>query len=354
MRTYFWDGFRVHQRAKRDAKLSIPPADWDGKDGRISFTEQSLENACNRDINEIHRRWKTLETKVLRDLETLVTSARGSANRYTEKLKEYKAKYGADAGPDPKMGHSFWTWVFIFICAAIEASLNTAAFRMLRDSPFNTWMIAISLSISIVFLAHFWGKLLKTKDRVTFETVSMIGIPIVAVLIAYFVGAARMNSAVIRGIEQSSIKLSFAIFIIVNLVAFLITVFTSYKHSPIYPKLQQPYNEFKRRRRQFHNRIESLQSLLTEAISQIKDKIMTAEFYRQEYQRMNQLVRAKLGINSPVYFSSNESWKINPEVPADLKKHINTDNPTEQYIKELEKNHKTIAEIRAILSKVEG
>ena len=354
MRTYYWDRFRVHQRAKRDARLGIPPAEWDGNNGNVSFTEQGLETACNSDINDIHQKWKKAENKILNELVTLVPSAKGSADRYTAKLKAYKEKYGKDAGPDPKVGHSFWTILFIFVCAAIEASLNAAAFRMLRDSAFNTWMIALSLSISIVFLAHHWGKLLKSRDKVLFENVSTIGIPIVVILIAYFVGMARMNSAIMREIDESSIKLSFAIFIIVNLVAFLITVFTSYKHSPIYPRLQQPFKQYKKRRRHYYDRIESLKSNLTEAISRIKDKIMLAEFYRQEYQRMNQLVRTELGTQSPVYFSDKKSWQIIADIPAELNKYITAPRPTEEYMEDLGKNNKAIVDLKQILGKVEG
>lgn len=354
MRTYFWDRFRVHRRAVQDAKLSIPPSDFDGKDGKMSFTEQGLLNACERDINNISREWKNAENKILNKLETSLPSVKGSTSRYSEKLKEYKKKYGADAGPDPKIKHSFWTILFILICAAIEISLNAAAFRMLRDSAFNTWMLAFSLSISIIFLAHHWGKLLKSRDKVMFDVISMIGIPILAVLIAYFVGAARMNSAISRGIDASSIKLSFAIFIIVNLVAFLITVFTSYKQSPIYPRLQQPYQAYKTRRRQFNNKLEALKTSLNEAISQIKDKIMSAEFYRQEYQRVNQLVRTKKGIESPKYFGTSESWRIHANIPAELDKYMKASNPTDDYIKDLETHNRTIVELKTALNKVEG
>jgi len=354
MRTYFWDRYRIHSRAKKDAKMNLPKVEYDGKEGRISFTEQSLENGCNRDINQLVKVWKDKENEVLRDMGTFSSSVKGSIKRYAEKLKDYKTKYGHDAGPDPKSGHSFWTWVFIILCLLIEASLNAAAFRMLRDSALNTWMIALSLSISITFLAHYWGKLLKSRDKVMFETISTIGIPIVAVIIAYFVGAARMNSAISRGIDSASIKVSFAIFIIVNLVAFLMTVYTSYKHSPIFPRLQQPYNEFKRRRRQYHNRIESLQKSLNETIAGIKDKIMVAEFYRQEYQRINQLVRAANGVESPKYFSNKESWKINATIPEELDKYMHVANPTQNYMKDLEASHKEITECRALFAKVEG
>ncbi len=354
MRTYFWDRYRIRSRAKKDAKLNIPPVEYDGKEGRISFTEQGLENGCNRDINQLVKVWKDNENEILRDMDTFSSSVKGCIKRYSEKLKEYKAKYGPDAGPDPKTGHSFWTWLFIILCLIIEASLNAAAFRMLRDSALNTWMIALSLSISITFLAHYWGKLVKSRDKVLFETISTIGIPIVAIVIAYFVGIARMNSAISRGIDPASIKVSFAIFIIVNLVAFLMTVYTSYKHSPIFPRLQQPYNEFKRRRRQFHNRIQSLQKSLNETISGINDKIMTAEFYRQEYQRNNQLVRTANGVDSPKHFSSNESWKVNAKIPEELKKYMYLTSPTQSYMKDLEASHKEMTECKASLGKVEG
>lgn len=352
MRVFSWDRMRVKKRAARDAILGIPPENYDGKEGRISFTEQELINAGSSDINLLVQKWKSKENVIMRDLDTLVPSMKGVINQYDTKLTEYQKKFGKEAGPDTKHHHTTGIWIFIFICFIIEASLNAAAFRMMRDSIFNTWIIALSISISMTFLADYWGRLLKNKDKELFEKIFTIAIPIIAIVIAYFIGSARTNAAISRGIDRSAVKLSFSLFMIINLLAFLITTITSYKSSPSYPKLQKLYLECRRRKHQFLDRIAELKSLFTDLVRDIKSKLYTGQFLQTEYQRVNQLIRVEKGIGVPSYFSTKDGSTFNAEIPAFVNLHFQQPNPVDAYIKDAESNNAIIPKGRALIASI--
>jgi hypothetical protein len=171
----------------------------------------------------------------------------------------------------------YWAYILLLFGIGIaEFPLNNQVFVSFRETPLLTLIMAGVLVITLPFLAHASGKILKQIKERNFYPIIFIVLVFTVVAISYFTALLRTNYLLELGVPQEQLQLDKWTFFTIGIILFLVgTVASFFAHDES--------NEFVQVFKKFHLEEKEFLSLQKE----VSDKRVTEkEYYDTERQNI--------------------------------------------------------------------
>jgi hypothetical protein len=346
MRRYITE-WKAKRAGKKDGRRGYPPPEFDGSNGRYSDFEKRLVAVAEGQISGVIGRWRSKEREILKELETLVPELRVSFQRFQEQLKLYRQRFGRDVAPEPPHRHGVALLILLFLLFLFEGAVNIYTFRFLREPGITTVFLGLALAFLIPLAGFRTGRVLKGRERAV-EWLLAIFLFVCAVLLIIIVARGRKIGIEARGLDPRVVEETFWIFLFMNAVFFGIALWDGYASGYTYPKLQKAYEELRRRKRQYEDRLARLNRALIEAIDETRRILSAAQSLSVAYREANRRARDIVPDDKiPEYFKRD--FRLPVQVPPEIEGYLREENPVNSY----EKKHKPVVEGRELIDQIE-
>ncbi|MCS6805506.1 MAG: hypothetical protein RMM98_16010 [Acidobacteriota bacterium] len=349
---------RITERSAReagaeDARRNYPPSDFDGQDGRISDFEKQVATVTKKEIADAVEKWRQRENEVLKELRTMVPELQASLHRFEDTLETHRRQFSRDVAPEPPHRYGKVAIAVLVLLFLFEGGVNIFTFRFLREPGITTVVIGLALAVLIPFSGFYAGRILKAKEKGFVEWVVAVLLVLSAAALIFVVAQGRRIGIEARKHDPKIVEEAFLIFLLLNILLFGIAFGDGYFSGYVYPRLQKAYEELRRRKRQYMNRRARLNEAFIGALSHVREKLATAQQLGVVYREANRRARGNVPQEEiPKYFV-DASFKVTSEVPQEIRKYLDSDEPVRDYEKNLTDNEEAIKNGQELIGKID-
>jgi len=306
MRFYWITRHAAKRAGKKDGRKGYPGKDFDGVQGRYSDFEKRLSQVASGDVNAAVGSWRDKERKLLKEVRSLVREMDLSLRRFRETLSDHRQKLDARAMPEPPYRYGKGAIVLLFFLFLFEGAVNVYTFRFLREPGITTVVIGLALAFLIPLAGFNGGRILKAKGKTGPEWITAAALLLFAVMLIAVVAMGRRIAIERRALDPKVVNETFLIFLLMNVLFFAIAFWDGYASGSTYPRLQRAYEELRRRRRQFNDRLSDLERACNTAVRRARERLTTADELAICYREANRRARGNVPqAELPSYFLSN-------------------------------------------------
>lgn len=345
----------AQEAGTKDGRMGFPPPDYDGTPGKVSEFEKELAAVGSRQVDECVTAWQEKANNVLKEIKTIVPSLLIAIQELDRSLKQHSARFGGDARPEAKHKSTLLIILGLAVLLLIEAAVNANAFRTLRETNLITYILGFGLSVLVPISGFLFGKLIRSRDRTLFAKLMALGLFIVAVGLVWIVAQGREDAIKLRGLAPEAVRDAFWIFLLMNVLLFLIAILHGWYSSYKYPELQKRYEEFEKRKRQYRDRWGLLNNALIQCLGDVRQLADEVEALRTVYQRANREARADVrsAEELPAYFTNGT--KLTLEYPSEIDTLLKENDPADKYHELMLSNqhHKQLKDAEEAIDKVD-
>ncbi len=328
--------WKAKREGEKDGRRNYPPPDWDGTDGRYSEFEKGISAVAAGEISDVVRKWRNKEAETLRELETLVPELEVSFRRFQQQLDTHRRRFEPDTAPEPPHRYRKALLVLLVLLFLFEGAVNIYTFRFLREPGITTVAIGLALAFLIPLAGFRTGRVLKGREK-SIEWVFAAFLFLAAASLIFIVAQGRRIGIEIRGLDPRIVEETFWIFLLMNAVFFIIALWDGYASGYTYPRLQRAYEELRRRKRQYENRIARLKQAFNYAICDTRRKLTQAQSLSEAYQRANRRARGNVPEEEiPQYFRG--SFRLPVQIPTEIEQYLDKQDPVRSYENDLAGN----------------
>lgn len=206
----------------------------DLKDKNLSSINQKLQDLSEEKIKEHLREEENIKNRKIEELNInhldAVKDIENSPHYQASKKKFEKTK---DRWEEVSQKHNrqeiniqfkpYWAYILLLFGIGIaEFPLNNQVFVSFRETPLLTLIMAGVLVITLPFLAHATGKLLKQIKERSFYPFVLIVLVITVVSISYFTALLRTAYLSELGVAQEQLQLDKWTFFTIGIILFLV------------------------------------------------------------------------------------------------------------------------------------
>lgn len=325
----------ARETGTKDGRMGYPPPDYDGSSGQISEFEKDLSNVASRQIDELVTAWQTSTNRALLEIKNLVPDLLMAVQECRLSLKQHQQMYGGDARPETKHKSTKWMIAGLAFLFVVEIAVNASTFRILREANVFTYILGIGLSVLSPLAGFLTGRVIKARDRTLYESALAAALFVVAVALVWVVAEGREIAIRQRGLDPEVVNEAFWIFLLMNILLFLIAIWHGYNTWYKFPHLQKRVEEFRTRKRQFTNRWGRLNEALITCLGEVRQLVAEAHSRQSDYQQANRDARFDTGKSAglPIYFTNNTRLPIQyPVVVAEV---LDSKEPTSAFHRQL-------------------
>jgi len=336
---------------KRDGRKGYPPPDFDGQDGRYSDFEKQVASVAAGEINKAVEGWRREEAETLMELRTLVPTLRVSLERFKETLGRHKQEFGQDVAPEPPHRYGRAAIVILVLLFLFEGGVNIFTFRFLREPGITTVVIGLALAFLIPFSGFYAGRILKARGKSFTEWAVAALLVLGAVALILVVAQGRKIGVEARKLDPKIVEETFLIFLFMNILFFVISLWDGYASGYTYPRLQRDYEELKRRKRQYMNRRYRLNDAFILTLGYARKKLDTAQHLSVVYREANRRARGNVSQNQlPKYFT--EDFRLPVQIPKEIGEYLDKDDPVRVYEDKLMSKEEAVKEGQDLINEI--
>jgi hypothetical protein len=350
MRRYIreWDAKKA---GKKDGRKGHPPPEFDGSNGRYSDFEKQVSDVAERDISRVVGRWRSEETQVLKELKTLVPELHVSFRRFQNQLEVHRQRFGRDVAPEPPHRYGKAFLILLVLLFLFEGGVNIWTFRFLREPGTTTVFIGLALAALIPLAGFRIGRVLKGREK-PLEWLLAIFLFVCAVLLIVIVAHGRKIGIEVRKLDPRVVEETFWIFLLMNAVFFGIALWDGYASGYTHPRLQKAYEELRRRKRQYENRIARLNHAFIRAITETRGILSAAQSLSVAYREANRRARGNVPTNElPEYFKRD--FELPVQLPPEIAQYLGEKDPVSSYRSTL-MNDEAVRDGRRLISQIDN
>jgi|GEM_PF-3367283 len=330
---YIITAWSAKRAGKKDGRRNYPPSNWDGTDGRYSEFEKGISVVAAGEISAVVKKWRNKETETLKELRTLVPELDTSLKRFQQQLETHRRHFGSDTAPEPPHRYGKASLILIALLFIFEGGVNIYTFRFLREPGITTVIIGLALAFLIPFAGFLTGRVLKGREKfleLAFAAVLFLA----AAFLIFLVAQGRRIGIETRRLDPRIVEETFWIFLLMNALFFLLALWDGYASGYIHPSLQRAYEELRRRRRQYENRIARLKRALIRAIHDTRRTVAEVQFLSETYRMANRRARGNVREEEiPAYFKGN--FRLPVQIPEEIQRYLGIQDPVGSYESDL-------------------
>lgn len=337
---------------KKDARRVYPPPYFNGQDGRYSDFEKRVAEVAAGEIGNAVEEWRRKEVETLKELNTMVPELEISFRRFKDTLNTHRQQFGQDVAPEPPRRYGKTAILILFLLFIFEGGVNIFTFRFLREPGLTTVIIGLALAFLIPFSGFYAGKILKAREKRFIEWVAAALLVFGAVALILVVAQGRKIGIEARKLDPKIVEETFLIFLFMNILFFAIALWDGYRFGYTYPRLQEAYEELKRRKRQYMNRRARLNDAFIRTLGYARQKLKAAQSLSLAYREANRRARGNVSQDQlPEYFRGD--FRLPVQIPREIGEYLDKDDPVSDYKEKLMKGEEAVKKGQDLIDKID-